>query len=121
MEKNRIIVDSFNIILSDNNPLFLEIDSNTKINVTVNENSLIDNSIIGWNSIIGKWVRIEGLSVFGEFVTIKDEVLINKNFILPNVTITGKKHSIGGPLVEAAMNEYASGGKIHIKPENKGK
>ena len=55
--------------------------------VTVDENSFIANSIIGWNSIIGKWVRIEGLSVFGEFVTIKDEVLINKNFILPNVTI----------------------------------
>lgn len=50
MEKNRIIVDSFNIILSDNNPLFLEIDSNTKINVTVNENISSKLIIIGNNN-----------------------------------------------------------------------
>lgn len=31
------------------------------------------------------------------------------------------KHSLGGPLVEAAMNEYRHGGGIHIKPENRGK
>lgn len=31
------------------------------------------------------------------------------------------KHSIGGPLVEAAMNEYANGGGIHIKPSHRGR
>ena len=41
---------------------------------------------------------------------------------LPEVTVYGnKKHSLGGPLVEWALNEYAKGGGIHIKPENRGK
>ena len=44
----------------------------------VNENSYIDGSIIGWKSIIGKWCRIQELSVLGEDVTIKDEVLLKK-------------------------------------------
>lgn len=62
----------------------------------VNEASYISESIIGWRNTIGKWVRIEGLSVFGEEVTIKDEILIEQNIILPNVTIkaTPKKGDI---------------------------
>jgi hypothetical protein len=39
---------------------------------------------------------------------------------LPEIVVTGKKHSIGGPIVEAA-NEYRHGGGIHIKKENRGK
>lgn len=39
----------------------------------------------------------------------------NQKPISPN-----KKHSIGGPLVEAAMNEYKNGGGIHIAPSKKG-
>ena len=53
----------------------------------IGESSFISGSIIGWKSKIGKWVRIEGLSVFGEEVTIKDEVLVQGCIILPNVTI----------------------------------
>lgn len=34
--------------------------------------------------------------------------------------LDSNKHSIGGPLVEAAMNEYANGGGIHIAPSKKG-
>lgn len=37
MEKNKINVDSFKTTLTDNNPLFLEIDSNTKLDITVME------------------------------------------------------------------------------------
>ena len=42
-------------------------------------------------------------------------------YVLPEVTVNGKKHSIGGPLVDYALNEYSNGGGIHIKPENHGK
>ena len=40
---------------------------------------------------------------------------------LPEITVYGSKHSLGGPLVEAAMNEYKSGGGIHIKPSHRGR
>ena len=71
-----------------------EIKSGTRIknsvlfqNCFVGENSYIDGSIIGWKSNIGKWCRIQELSVLGEDVTVKDEMLLTKNIILPNVTI----------------------------------
>jgi len=53
----------------------------------IGQNSLIENSIIGWKSHIGKWCRIQELSVLGEDVTVKDEIILSKNIILPNVTI----------------------------------
>ena len=56
-------------------------------NCVVGENSYIDGSIIGWKSNIGKWCRIQELSVLGEDVTVKNEVFLNKKIILPNVTI----------------------------------
>ncbi|EEA06628.1 nucleotidyl transferase family protein [Cryptosporidium muris RN66] len=49
--------------------------------------SKIKSSIIGWNSRIGKWVRINGLSVFGEDVTINNEAFINSAIILPHKSI----------------------------------
>ena len=56
-------------------------------NCVIGENSYIDGSIIGWKSNIGKWCRIQDLSVLGEDVTVKNEMLLKKNIILPNVTI----------------------------------
>jgi mannose-1-phosphate guanylyltransferase len=43
----------------------------------IGENSWISESVIGWNCRIGRWVRIEGVSVCGEDVQIKDELFIN--------------------------------------------
>ncbi|CDW81783.1 mannose-1-phosphate guanyltransferase [Stylonychia lemnae] len=50
--------------------------------------AFIRNSLIGWQSIIGQWVRIEGVSVVAEDVQIKDVVFINESFILPHKNIT---------------------------------
>lgn len=44
----------------------------------------INGSIVGWRCRIGRWVRIEGLSVLGEDVTIKDELCFNGIIILPH-------------------------------------
>jgi mannose-1-phosphate guanylyltransferase len=44
----------------------------------------IQGSIIGWRCQIGRWVRIEGLSVFGENVQVKDELCFNGTIILPH-------------------------------------
>lgn len=54
----------------------------------IKSNAFIRNSIIGWQSIIGQWVRIEGMSVVAEDVQIKDEVFINESYILPHKNIS---------------------------------
>ncbi|KAL8435580.1 hypothetical protein Efla_004823 [Eimeria flavescens] len=59
--------------------------------VRVSDFAWIDSSILGWQSSVGKWVRVEGLTVVGENVHIEDECLINGAFILPHKTIS---HSV---------------------------
>jgi mannose-1-phosphate guanylyltransferase len=49
--------------------------------------SLIQGSIIGWQNTIGRWVRVSGLTVTGEDVQIKDELIINGAMILPHKPI----------------------------------
>ncbi|EMR09943.1 mannose-1-phosphate guanyltransferase [Pneumocystis murina B123] len=47
----------------------------------------IECSIIGWNSTVGKWARLENVTVLGEDVTIKDEIYVNGGSILPHKCI----------------------------------
>jgi mannose-1-phosphate guanylyltransferase len=47
----------------------------------------IQSSIIGWKCNIGKWVRMENVSVLGEDVQVKDELYINGGYILPHKSI----------------------------------
>jgi len=54
----------------------------------VGANSWIKSSIIGWQSSVGKWVRMENTSVLGQDVHIVDELYINGGKILPHKTIT---------------------------------
>ena len=60
----------------------------------IKEYSYVDGSIIGWRSKVGRWVRIEGLSILGEEVVINDEVNLNAVYVLPNVAV---KNSICTP------------------------
>jgi mannose-1-phosphate guanylyltransferase len=55
--------------------------------VHVHRNSWIDNSIIGWDSTVGRWVRMEGVSVLGRDVQIADELYINGAMILDHKSI----------------------------------
>jgi len=55
--------------------------------VKVKSHSWISLTIVGWNSTIGEWVRIENNSVFGEDVTIKDELYINGGIVLPHKSV----------------------------------
>jgi mannose-1-phosphate guanylyltransferase len=55
--------------------------------VVVNNNSLIDGSIIGWRSKIGKWARLENLTLLGEEVVISDEIHLNGTVVLPHVPV----------------------------------
>jgi len=53
----------------------------------IRSNSWISNSIIGWDSSIGRWVRMENVSVLGTDVHVADEVYINGAKILPHKEI----------------------------------
>jgi len=56
--------------------------------VTIGANSWVKSSIIGWQSSVGKWVRMENTSVLGQDVHIADELYVNGGKILPHKTIT---------------------------------
>jgi len=54
----------------------------------IGANSWVKSSIIGWQSSVGKWVRMENTSVLGQDVHVVDELFINGGKILPHKTIT---------------------------------
>jgi mannose-1-phosphate guanylyltransferase len=56
--------------------------------VTVKAHCWVRNSIIGWQSSIGRWARIDNTSVLGRDVHISDELYINGAKILPHKAIT---------------------------------
>ncbi|GMH40645.1 hypothetical protein BSKO_08549 [Bryopsis sp. KO-2023] len=45
-------------------------------------------SIIGWNSGIGKWCRLENNTILGENVNCKDEVHLNGAIVLPHKSLS---------------------------------
>jgi mannose-1-phosphate guanylyltransferase len=56
--------------------------------VTVQAHSWIKNAIVGWGSTIGKWVRMENVTVLGADVHVDDEIYINGGKVLPHKTIS---------------------------------
>lgn len=56
--------------------------------VRVMRNAWIDSCIIGWDSTVGRWVRMEGVSVLGRDVRISDEKFINGAMILDHKSIS---------------------------------
>mmetsp|Transcript_11286 Transcript_11286/g.30780 ORF Transcript_11286/g.30780 Transcript_11286/m.30780 type:complete len:364 (+) Transcript_11286:47-1138(+) len=55
--------------------------------VTIKDHSKVDNCIIGWDSKVGGWSRLENCCVLGEDVTCKDELYLNGAVILPHKEI----------------------------------
>lgn len=56
----------------------------------------VDSSIVGWESVIGRWSRVEGVSVLGRDVQISDELYVNGALILDHKAI---KETIPNPQV----------------------
>jgi len=56
--------------------------------VHVKAHAWITDAILGWQSVVGKWVRIEGITVLAEDVVIKDEIFINGALVLPHKSVT---------------------------------
>ena len=65
---------------------------------TVGRHSFVRKSIIGWQSHIGEWCRIDDMTVTGEDVTVNDEVFVVGTRVLEHKTI--KEHqSVPGQVV----------------------
>jgi len=54
----------------------------------IKSHSWLSSCIIGWRCIVGRWVRLEGITVLGEDVIVKDEVFVNGGQVLPHKSIS---------------------------------
>ncbi|KAK9889208.1 hypothetical protein WA026_004487 [Henosepilachna vigintioctopunctata] len=55
--------------------------------VKIKSNSWLESCIIGWRCSVGRWVRMEGITVLGEDVIVTDETYINGGQVLPHKNI----------------------------------
>ena len=62
----------------------------------IKSHTWINNSIIGWRASVGSWVRMEGTSVLGDDVQVRDELYVNGAIVLPNKSIS---HNISEPQI----------------------
>lgn len=52
--------------------------------VTIKDHARVADSIVGWESSVGKWARVENKAVIGEDCHVADEVLLNGTIVLPH-------------------------------------
>ncbi|CAK7565499.1 MAG: mannose-1-phosphate guanyltransferase [Sporothrix epigloea] len=62
----------------------------------VRDHAWIKSTIVGWNSTVGRWARLENVTVLGDDVTIGDEVYVNGGSVLPHKSI---KQNVDSPQV----------------------
>ncbi|KAI8909257.1 nucleotide-diphospho-sugar transferase [Powellomyces hirtus] len=55
---------------------------------TVRDNAYIADSIVGWSSSVGRWSRLEGVTVLGEDVHIADTIYVNGACVLPHKSVS---------------------------------
>lgn len=60
--------------------------------VKVENYALCLDSIIGWESSIGKWSRVENGTVMGKDVSVRDELHVNSAIVLPHKEIKDSVH-----------------------------
>uniref|UniRef100_R7W553 mannose-1-phosphate guanylyltransferase n=1 Tax=Aegilops tauschii TaxID=37682 RepID=R7W553_AEGTA len=53
----------------------------------VKKHACISGSIVGWHSTVGKWARVENMTILGEDVHVCDEVYSNGGVVLPHKEI----------------------------------
>ncbi|CAB4377195.1 unnamed protein product [Rhizophagus irregularis] len=65
------------------------VDPTAKIEgARVKDFAWVKNSIVGWHSTLGRWTRLEGVSVLGDDVTVNEEIYVNGGCILPHKSIS---------------------------------
>lgn len=57
-------------------------------NANIRDHAWIHSSIIGWNSTVGRWTRVENITVLGDDVSIKDELYVNGASVLPHKSVS---------------------------------
>ncbi|CDS42109.1 mannose 1 phosphate guanyltransferase beta [Echinococcus multilocularis] len=67
-------------------------DSAILSGVKVRSHSRLEGSIVGWNSDVGQWARLESGTVLGENVHVSDEVLLNGALVLPHNLVSASVH-----------------------------
>ncbi|KAE8661116.1 putative mannose-1-phosphate guanylyltransferase 2 [Hibiscus syriacus] len=55
--------------------------------VRIKKHACVSNSIIGWHSTVGRWTRLENMTILGEDVHFGDEVYSNGGVVLPHKEI----------------------------------
>ncbi|KAK2657793.1 hypothetical protein Ddye_010845 [Dipteronia dyeriana] len=55
--------------------------------VRIKKHACISGSIIGWHSTVGRWARVENMTILGEDVHLGDEVYSNGGVVLPHKEI----------------------------------
>ncbi|KAJ3046332.1 mannose-1-phosphate guanyltransferase [Rhizophlyctis rosea] len=55
---------------------------------TIKSHAWIQSTIVGWHSTVGQWARLEGTTVLGDDVHIKDEVYVNGGSVLPHKSVS---------------------------------
>lgn len=72
-------------------------------NTVLQNHSCVLHSIVGWNSVIGSWVRIEGTPSDPDpnkpYAKIDHQSLFNKGKLNPSITIIGSNVSIPSELL----------------------
>ena len=53
----------------------------------VKDHAWVKSTIVGWNSSVGRWARLENVTVLGDDVSIADELYVNGGSILPHKSI----------------------------------
>lgn len=56
-------------------------------NSRIKDHAWIKSTIVGWNSTVGRWARLENVTVLGDDVSVADEVYVNGGCVLPHKTI----------------------------------
>ncbi|KAK9478366.1 nucleotide-diphospho-sugar transferase [Lipomyces japonicus] len=55
---------------------------------TIRDHAWVKSTIVGWNSTVGRWARLENVTVLGDDVTVSDEIYVNGGSVLPHKTIS---------------------------------
>jgi mannose-1-phosphate guanylyltransferase len=58
------------------------------LGVEVKDHAWIRNSIIGWRGSVGRWARVQGVTVTGDDVHLGDEIYVNGAKIMPHKSVS---------------------------------
>jgi len=74
-------------------------------NSKVKDHAWVKSTICGWNSSIGRWARLENVTVLGDDVSIGDEVYVNGGSVLPHKSI---KQNVEGRYRSSRLRKVAN-------------